>query len=303
MRQRSVLALATAGALAAAVVFAMAAPVDTLDPGTASWIGTHVWTMKNDRFGGMSAIEVDADGTGIVAVSDRGAIVQGTLQRDAEGRITGVDAGPIGVLRGRDDTALTHARADSEGLAIAPDGTLFVSFEIAPRVLRYDRLFGPAQFLPIPRDFSKMTLNGALEALAIAPDGALYTLPEESVRNDGAFGIYRYRDGRWDQPFNLPRNGDFLPVGADFGPDGRLYLLERDFGVFGFASRVRRFVLTGDTADAGETVLQTGAGTYGNLEGIGVWRDQTGRLRLTMVADNNFKSFLDTQIVEYAVPD
>jgi hypothetical protein len=303
MRRRSVLALGAAGALALAVVFTFVAGAGSIDPGTATLIGSHVWTMKNDRFGGMSAIEVDAGGTGFVALSDRGAVVPGTFQRDGEGRIAGVTAGPLGVLRSRKPGALPHSRSDSEGLAIAPDGTIYISFEIAPRVLRYETLFGLAEYLPIPRDFSKMPSNGALETLAVGSDGTLYVLPEKSIRRDGAFSVYRFRDGSWDQPFTLPDVGGFLPVGGDFGPDGRFYLLERGLGPLGFSTRVRRFVLSGDGVDAGETLLQTEAGTHGNLEGIGVWRDTTGRLRLTMIADNNFKSFLDTQIVEYAVPD
>jgi len=303
MCRRPVVALGAAGALAAAVAGSLWADYGEADPGTATLIGTHVWTMNNDRFGGMSAIEVTPDGKGFVALSDRGGIVAGAFHRDIGGRIIGVDAGPLGVLRGRGDEALTRSRSDSEGLAIGTDGTIWVSFEIAPRLLQYEQMFGPASYLPIPRDFSKMALNGALEALAVAPDGALYTLPEESIRRDGGFPVYRFRDGDWDQPFILPRDGDFLPVGADFGPDGRLYLLERDLGVLGFSMRVRRFVLSGDTIDPGETLLQTDAGTYGNLEGIGVWRDDLGRLRLTMIADNNFKSFLDSRIVEYAVRD
>jgi hypothetical protein len=303
MRLRPVLALGAAGALTIAAVFTLVAAAGGTDPGTAILIGSHVWTMKNDRFGGMSAIEVDADGRGFVALSDRGAIVPGTFQRDGEGRITGVKAGPLGVLRGRTEGALPHSRSDSEGLAIAPDGTIYISFEIAPRVLRYRTAFGLAEYLPIPRDFSKMPSNGALETLAVDADGTLYTVPETSIRLDGAFGVYRFRDGSWDQPFSLPGDGGFLPVGGDFGPDGRFYLLERGLGLLGFSTRVRRFVLSGDSVGAGETVLQTEAGSFGNLEGIGVWRDEMGRLRLTLLADNNFKSFLDTQIVEWAIPD
>jgi hypothetical protein len=305
MRRRPVLALGAAGALAAVVALAMGvgAGAGAVDPGPAVWIGTHVWTMNNDRFGGMSAIEVSPDGAGFLALSDRGAVVPGTFRRDGDGRITGVETGPLGVLRARRDGALTPARSDSEGLALAPDGTFFVSFEIAPRVLHYVEPYGRPDILPIPREFSSMPSNGALEALAIGPDGALYTLPEKSTRRDGGFGLFRFRDGTWDMPVVLPASGPFLPVGADFGPDGRLYLLERDFGVLGFATRVRRFVVEGDAIDAGEVVLETGAGTYGNLEGISVWRDGAGRLRLTMVADNNFQSFLNTEIVEFAVRD
>ncbi len=297
MRRRLVLAL-TLG-LVPGAGSAVAGPVS--EP--AAWLSTYAWTEEDDRFGGMSAIEVDADGRGFVALSDRGSIVSGTLQRDAGGRISAVKMDRLEPLRGRDGAPLPRSRSDSEGLAIAPDGAIYVSFELAPRVLRYDRLFGAGNLLPIPRDFSRMQINGALEALAVAPDGALYTMPEVSIRNDLAFPVYRFRNGAWDQPFTLPSEGKFLPVGADFGPDGRLYVLERDFGVFGFSTRVRRFVVQGDTLGAGETVLQTRAGTHGDLEGISVWRDGAGQVRLTMIADNNFHSFLETQIVEYALQD
>jgi hypothetical protein len=50
-----------------------------------------------------------------------------------------------------------------------------------------------------------------------------------------------------------------------------------------------------------ETVLQTRLGDHGNLEGLAVWRDTDGLLRLTMVSDDNFLSFLPGEIVEYVL--
>ena len=94
----------------------------------------------------------------------------------------------------------------------------------------------------------------------------------------------------------MPRRGRFLPVGLDFGPDGNLYLLERDFAGVGFRSRVRRF---GPDGGAEQTLLQTRTGQFDNLEGISVWRDRRGGLRLTMVSDDNFRFFQQTQIVEF----
>jgi len=93
-------------------------------------------------------------------------------------------------------------------------------------------------------------------------------------------------------------------VAADFGPDGRLYVLERQFrGLMGFASRVRRFRLGMDRLLAEETLLETAVGLHDNLEGLSVWRDAGGALRLTMIADDNFSFFQRTEIVEYRVAD
>ena len=38
------------------------------------------------------------------------------------------------------------------------------------------------------------------------------------------------------------------------------------------------------------------------LEGISVWRDAQGYIRLTMIPDDNFYFFLGTDIVEYRLP-
>lgn len=271
----------------------------------AGYLGSFVWQSSDPALGGLSGIELSADGTAFVVLSDRGGWARGRLQRDAQGRLIGVEAGPVTLLRGRGAAPLARGRGDSEGLAIARDGTAYVSFEGRgmARVLRYADLAGPAANLPSPPEFAALPTNGALEALAIGPDGALYTMPEGGGTETTPIPVWRYRKGQWDQPFALPRLGDFLPVGADFGPDGRLYLLERQFhGILGFASRVRRFALHGNAVDAGEVLLQTRPGQHDNLEGIAVWRDAAGAIRLTMVADDNFRFFQATQIVEYRLP-
>lgn len=272
--------------------------------GSAGFLGAFTWTSPDKAMGGMSAIEVMPDGNSFVALSDRGRWTKGTLTRDAEGRITSLRASPAALLMGQAQAPLKKARADSEGLAIGTDGTVYVSFEGVARVLRYARIDGPADNLPRPEAFRRMQTNSSLEALAIDSNGWLYTLPERSGRENRPFPVWRFRNGAWDQPFAIPRQGGFLPVGADFGPDGRLYLLEREFrGLLGFASRVRRFTLNGDRIDGGETLMQTPPGRHDNLEGISVWRDAEGAIRLTMISDDNFRFFQRTEIVEYRVAD
>ena len=260
--------------------------------------------MADPLLGGISAIEVAADGLSFAALSDRGAFTTGQFTRDAKGQITAVVAAPVALLLGKGSTALQESRADSEGLAMAADGTAFVSFEGAARVLRYARLDGPAENLPSPPEFDALQDNSALEALAIDAAGTLYTLPERSGSLSNPFPVFRYRAGQWDSRLSIPRLAGFLAVGADFGPDGRFYLLERQFlGLSGFASRLRRFTLGPDGFDAGQTLLETPVGLHDNLEGVAIWRDAAGRLVATLVADDNFNPLLRNEIVEYHLPD
>jgi hypothetical protein len=52
-----------------------------------------------------------------------------------------------------------------------------------------------------------------------------------------------------------------------------------------------------------EVMFQSKAGDYGNLEGVSIWRDGTGHLRASMIADNNYLVILPTEIVEYRLPN
>jgi hypothetical protein len=298
MQRRAFLAL-TAGCLALSGLQGSASPV-----AGSALLSDVRWRGPGQRFGGFSAIEISADGRDFVALSDRGAFQRGQITRSSSGAIRTISAvGPTTLLRGKGEGPLQPARRDSEGLAIAPDGTVYISFEGAARVLRYDRLDGPAENLPDHPDFAGLQQNSALEALAVGPDGALYTLPERSGAEARPFPVYRFRRGRWDTPFSIPRSEGFLPVGADFGPDGRFYLLERKFaGLAGFASRIRRFRISGSRIDGSETLLQTPLGLHENLEGIAVWRDGTG-LVATLISDDNFSLLLTTRLVEYRLPD
>ncbi len=254
-----------------------------------------VWTHDDEAFGGFSALDITADGTGITAISDRGGWLRGTIRRE-DGRIVGIEAGAVQPLRGTNGNPLRGRAADAEGLAVAPDGTAFVSFEMQTRVARYADLGGPAQALPVHGDFRTMPLNGSLESLAIDEDGALYTIPEETDAD--AYPVYRLRGGEWDVAFTLPKRGVFLPVGADI-LQGRLYVLERAFYGVGFASRVRSFAMDG-TAEV--TLMQSRVGQFDNLEGIAVWRDGADTV-LTMISDDNFNPLQRTQIVEQRIPD
>lgn len=290
------------GALLAATL-ALSAPA--AGAAEVAYVGTYVWRMDDADFGGFSGLEMSADGSRYWALSDRATIRWGSVDRDAAGRIRGLTVAGRARLNSSKGVPLKPGyQGDSEGLALAPDGALWVSFEGLNRVARYATPDSPAEPIAVPAPFRSFPNNGGLEALAVMADGTLLTLPERSGAVRQPFPFYRWRRGKgWDQPFSLPRGEGWLPVGADVGPDGRLYLLERDFhGLFGFANRVRRFVIGEDGLSEGEVLLTTQTGQYDNLEGIAAWQDGEG-IRLTMISDDNFLVLQRTELVEYRVRD
>lgn len=256
-------------------------------------IGTYVWRSGTEGFGGFSGIEVSEDGRSFVAITDRGLFAQGTLRRTGDRIVAVNDATllPILTTTGQRPGALQR---DSEGLARSPDGRLFVSFERLHRVRSFAGPGQPAGDIGAHPDFDQLQFNAGLEALAVRGD-TLIAIPERSGVETRPFPVYRYDRGRWDIAFALPRRGRFLVTGADILGD-RLYVLERDATPIGFRSRVRRFNLSGG---AEEVLLKTLPGVHDNLEGISAWQDGAGRIRLTMIADDNFRSFQRTEIVEY----
>lgn len=265
----------------------------------AAYLGTYVWNERWEGFGGFSGLELSPDGLGFTALSDRILLVSGQLSRNGAGVVTGVDAGPPEPLLDTEGGLLRGARADSEGLAIGPDGTVWISFEGRARVRRQNPDGSDPSLIPDYPEFDRLRRNASLEALAVDSEGTLYTIPEQPPRRQDALPVYRFRQGEWDVPFRLTVRDGFAVTDADVGPDGRLYVLERDFTGLGFRSRLRRLNLDG-TGE--EILLTTATGTHDNLEGLDVWADAAG-LRATMISDDNLYFFQQTQFVDYRLPD
>lgn len=262
------------------------------------------WRDSWEHFGGWSGFKLGPDGRSFVAVSDRGSFVEGALERKPDGSLARATITRRGRLHGIGGARLRDEETDAEGLAIDARGRAYVSFERFHRVRRYADLAGPAVRVPSHPDFRRFQTNSGLETLAFDSGGTLYAIPERSGALDRPFPVYRLMGDRWDKSWTIRRDGPFLPVDADFGPDGRFYLLERDFTwLGGFATRVRRFDVGPDGFTDEVTLLRTPFGELDNMESLAAWRDDEGRIRITLLSDDNFFPLQKTMFAEYVLDD
>lgn len=257
------------------------------------------WQDSANWFGGLSGVELSSDGGMMTVVTDRGRALQAIVHREA-GSITSVEIVHSVAIRDAAGTILRKPFTDAEGLAVDAQGQYYVSFEGQHRIAQLDVVNGVTTPYASLAKSEFLGENSGLEALAIGPDGTVFAIPEDT---DGDhFPLYAFKDGARVVTAQLPKHRPFVPVGADFDGQGRLYLLERTVTPLGFRTQIRRFDL--DTPVPQEiTLLKSLPSRFDNLEGITVWRDGSGQTHLTLVSDDNFLPFQSTQIIEFSVTD
>lgn len=280
-------------------------PSLALAGGKAELVGVFDLTRDVTYFGGLSGVEFSDDGSRFTALSDSAVLFSGEVDRNGKGGISALHLDERArFLHWPNGENLKDPTDDSEGLAISPDGRVFISFELHDRVAEIATDGTVIADLPRPRDFDGFEYNAGLEGLALAPDGTLYTMPEGDGGGVRSFPVFRYRDGHWDVAFRLPEDHTWRPVGADFGPDGRLFIVERDYwGLLGFMTRIRRITFDDTGVIADEVLFESRAGQLGNLEGLSAWQDGEGATRLTLVSDNNFLPLLSGAFADFRVTD
>ena len=273
--------------------------------GTLEQRGQIHWQWPTAAFGGLSGIEVLEDGTRVLTVSDRGTLFVARATRQ-DGVLTGLALTARAPLRGTKGETPRAFLENAEALAVPdePDRTtgFYVAYEAWPRVWYYDRPDGLPEWTHPWDRFWSLLGNEGLEALAISPTGQLIAISERSEDPEGAFPAYRRDATGWQHAFDIPRKDGFLVSGADFGPDGALYVLERKFRWYaGFSTRIRRLDLGPDGISEDRLLLDSPPGQLDNSEGISVWRAPDGLLHLTVVSDDNFSPLQRTLVTEFVL--
>lgn len=263
-------------------------------------MGRYVWDEARESFGGYSGLVVHPGGAELLTVSDRGTLVRASIARGEDGLITAVATESETRLVDNFGKEVDGFTGDAEGLAEAPDGTLYVAYESYVRVtgLRLpDRK--PIPLHPWDR-FKDLWGNEAFEGIAVLPDGAPMVVLEEA--GPEGYETLILRDGAWSAGPTLPGADGYAASDCLVDPEGRLYLLERSVSLIGrFSTRIRRFVSDGAGFGMSETLLETRPGEMDNMEGMALWQDGRGRRILTLISDDNFRAVQNTEIAEFEV--
>ncbi len=257
------------------------------------------WREPHKGFGGFSGLALDPDGKGFLTVSDRGLLVHAHLDRDGAGRLTGAtwtDAKQFLDSKGNEVAGFT---SDSEALRRLPDGRIAVAFEGLARVAA----FAPPDMRPMLLSrwdrFKAFWGNTGMESLAVRPDGSLMTVLELPTA-DGSYQSFTSKTAPvWTAGPPLPSDGRFEATDAVWAPDGRLFLLERNFAVWrGYTTRITAYRMTDQGFGAPTLLWQSPRGAYGDFEGMDVTTLPSGGLRVTLITDNNFLPMAATMIAE-----
>ncbi|MFD2206929.1 esterase-like activity of phytase family protein [Kiloniella antarctica] len=287
--------------------------------GNLIWRGGLKISSPHQRFGGLSGLEISPDGKDVLAITDKGLWFKGRLGYDQDGDLLSLSHGQLSSLKGTGGTALTRKKdRDSESIAIADDGAIYVSFERRHRILKYaNSLSSDAEPIPFPDAFLNTSKNKGIEALTWLPGGCLLAIPEHvtSLQDQSKNPRPEAQDKLiqafiWDQfswsSIYLKSNGDFLPTGLSVTPKGDILLLERSFSLLeGFKASLRFFPaeqIQPDKTMEGY-VLATFEDQYAvdNMEGISSRLGPNGETFIYLLSDDNLSFTQDTLLLMFEI--
>lgn len=257
-------------------------------------------TMHSDNpdFGGISGLQISADGTRLLAVTDKGKWLSAHLIYEKD-RLAGLDQVELLALPGEDSRAISgEKKIDSESLTLEQpgnlDGPVYVSFEgRRHRILYYPKgLSGKPTPVQMPAGLMLAPSNKGIEAFDRRADGSFIALAEEYLDRDGNHTGWLVGKDRAHNIY-LRREGEFSPTDLEFLPDGDLLVLERRYSLLGGPGmqirRIRADTIKPDALLDGEVLINLTA-RYGidNFEGLAVRVNVGGETIIYVVSDNNF---------------
>ncbi len=286
--------------------------------GGLEWRGGIELASDDERFGGLSSLELSADGTGLLAVSDRGFWIKADLAY-TDDHLSGLKNPVMAPILGPDGKPFKgKVRSDAEALAgwepMRIDGKVIVGFESRARAGLYD--LGKDGFkarfkdLKLPKAVAKGPANQELEAIgrfASGPlAGSLLAISELNKDENGDIRAWGW-GGKKAFSFAIKQYEDYAITDLAILPDGDVLTVERSFSgtsLPGMAiRRIKTEDIVADGAVAPSLVFSGRMPFYriDNMEGIAVSK-LNGETRVTVISDNNYRpQFQRTLLLQFAL--
>jgi hypothetical protein len=285
--------------------------------GALEFRGGLVLTSKYGPFGGISALNVEPDGSHFLAITDNGSWLRFRIVYRDE-KPAGIADAEMAPILGADGKPLA-ARGwyDAESLTEL-DGMFYVGIERAEQIVRLDYrrsgLLARGEPIAVPPDFKTFTYNKSLECLTTPPKdsslaGNLIVITERSLDSTGnhrSFLIKTDSGGDQVERFSVKRSDDFDVTDCTILAPADLLLLERRYSpARGVAMRIRRIPLSlikpGALVD-GKPLIEADLGyQIDNMEGIAVHRNARNETVITLVSDNNFSVIQRNLLLQFTL--
>jgi len=299
--------------------------LDSADPerarfGKLTWLGGFVLKSSAGAFGGYSGLAVSADGSQLLALSDRTSWLRLDLAQRGE-RIVDVGAARIGQLQVRDEwDSPETGRGLEDAEALAPlqpgqlTGSYYIAFEGKHRIHKYtfdgQDFSAPVGAIELPAAALRLPGNKGLEALAVLQGGphagAAIAFSEQRAHVSGDSLGWLFSNGTAEQ-VRLKRSDMFDITDIAALPDGGIVVLERFFAglLEGVFMRVRRIaapdIAPGARLD-GEVLYETKSGRMvDNMEAIAVHTGKDNQTVLTIMSDDNYNPVQRTLVMRFAI--
>jgi len=278
--------------------------IPTLKADVKKWQLEQVGFLNIDRnekdYGGFSGLVISNEGTEALVVTDKSFFFVLELRRDENDGLTGYSVIRKGRILSSKGEHLNGRNTDSESIVIDENNNYYISFESNHRIMMHAEVGGKGVFMPKHPMFRKLSVNKGIEALAIDADNRLIAIPEKPPLGISDIPIFRLQNDKWEIIKYVKINDNFLVTDAEILPQGLLLVLERKFSwTQGFKTRFRLISL--DKFDNTEpiTVFTSTANQFDNLEGVTLWRDKKGEMRILTVSDDNFHPLQQSEIREF----
>ena len=276
----------------------------TLKADVKNWTLEQVGFLNIDKneedYGGFSGLIIHKQGSEALLVTDKSFYFVLELLRNEDDNLTGFSISKKGRILSSKGEKLTGRNTDSESIVIDANNNYFISFESNHRIMMHAEVGGKGSFVPKHPLFRKLYVNKGIETLAIDNDNRLIAIPEKPPSGISNIPIFRLQNNKWEIIKYIEIKDSFLVTDAVVLPQGLLLILERKFSwTQGFKTRFRLISL--DKFDNTEpiTVFTSTANQFDNLEGMTLWKDKKGAVRILTVSDDNFHPLQQSELREF----